>query len=157
MNLNKAMVVGRLTQDLELKTTPTGQQVLSFSLASNRSWKDQSGAKQEKTEFHNIVAWGKPAEIIAQYAVKGQELYADGRLETRNWEDKETGKKMYRTEIVLENFQFGSKPGGAGGGSYDGGMSQSAPAATATAAPAAKPEPTIDYPDNEIDPDDIPF
>ena len=153
MNLNKAMVVGRLTQDLELKTTPTGQQVLSFSLASNRSWKDQSGAKQEKTEFHNIVAWGKPAEILAQYGVKGQEFYVDGRLETRNWEDKETGKKMYRTEIVLENFQFGSKPGAAGGGSY--GNDMSAPAAPQQA--ASKPEPTIDYPDNEIDPDDIPF
>ena len=151
MNLNKAMVIGRITQDLELKTTNTGREVVSFSVASNRTWKDQSGQKQEKTEFHNIVSWGSQAKTIAQYFVKGQEIYAEGRLETRNWEDEGSGKKMYRTEIVLEKFEFGSKPGGAGGGGYSGGGS----AAPAAKAPAGVPE--IQYPTEEINPDDIPF
>ena len=152
MNLNKAMVIGRVTQDLELKTTPNGNQVLSFSIASNKSWKDQSGQKQEKAEFHNIVAWGKPAELIAQYVTKGQELYVDGRLETRNWEEKESGKKMYRTEIVLENFQFGAKPGGASYNNNDSPMPEED-----SSSPVKKAAPTIDYPNEEIDPDDIPF
>ena len=153
MNLNKAMIVGRITQDLELKTTNTGREVLNFSVATNFGWKDQSGQRQERTEFHNIVSWGPQAKTIAQYFVKGQEIYLEGRLETRSWEDEGSGKKMYRTEIIAEKFEFGAKPGQggqSGGGNYQGG---SAPAA----APAANKVPEIQYPTEEINPDDIPF
>jgi len=113
MNLNKATLIGRLTRDPELKTTPSGKQVTTFSVATSLKYKDQSGQRQEKTEFHNIVSWGKQAEVIAQYFTKGQEIYLEGRMETRSWDDKETGKKMYRTEIVLDKFEFGAKPQGA--------------------------------------------
>jgi len=150
MNLNKAMIVGRITQDLELKTTNTGREVLNFSVATNFGWKDQSGQRQERTEFHNVVSWGPQAKTIAQYFVKGQEIYLEGRLETRSWDDEASGKKMYRTEIIAEKFEFGAKPGGAGGGNYNGG---SAPAV----APAANKVPEIQYPTEEINPDDIPF
>jgi len=150
MNINKVMIVGRITQDLELKTTTTGREVVNFSVATNRTWKNQAGEKQEKTEFHNVVVWGPQAKTVAQYFVKGQEIYVEGHLETRNWDDEGSGKKMYRTEIIMDRFEFGAKPGGAGGGNYQGG---SAP----TAAPAANKVPEIQYPTEEINPDDIPF
>ncbi len=110
MNVNKVMIVGRLTRDPEVRTTPNGQTVTNFSVATSTTWKDQNGQPQEKTEFHNVVAWGRRGEVIGQYVIKGQELYVEGRLETRSWDDQETGKKMYRTEIILENFEFGAKP-----------------------------------------------
>ncbi len=115
MNVNKAIIIGRLTRDPELRSTPNGRQVASLSVATSFRYKDQSGQQQERTEFHNVVAWGRQAEVIAQYFTKGQEIYVEGRLETRNWDDKESGKKMYRTEIVLEKFEFGAKPQGASG------------------------------------------
>ena len=158
MNVNKAILIGRITSDLQLKTTPTGRTVLSFGIATNRNWKDQSGVKQEKTDFHNVVVWGKQAEVIAQYCMKGQELYVEGRMETRNWDDEQSGKKMYRTEVVLERFEFGQRPGGAPAPS-GAAPAAAAPAAASAAAPAAAaaPEPEIRYPDEEIDPEDIPF
>ena len=110
MNVNKAIIVGRLTANPELRATPSGQSVTSFSVATSTTWKDQNGMQQQKTEFHNVVVWGRRAEVIAQYFVKGQEIFLEGRLETRSWDDRDTGKKMYRTEIILENFDFGSKP-----------------------------------------------
>jgi len=113
MNVNKVIVIGRLTRDPELRTTPTGRQVASVSVATSFKYKDQSRQQQEKTEFHNIVSWGRQAEVIGQYFTKGQEIYVEGRLETRSWEDKETGKKMYRTEIVMDKFEFGAKPQGS--------------------------------------------
>ena len=116
MNVNKVIIIGRLTRDPELRSTPSGRQVASLSVATSFRYKDQSGQQQERTEFHNVVAWGKQAEVIAQYFVKGQEIYVEGRLETRNWDDKDSGKKMYRTEIILEKFEFGAKPQGANSG-----------------------------------------
>lgn len=110
MNCNKSIIIGRLTRDPELKTTPNGTSIATFGVATSQKWKDKSGQKQEKTEFHNVVAWGKQGEVIGQYFVKGQEIYVEGRLETRSWDDKDSGKKMYRTEIVLERFDFGAKP-----------------------------------------------
>lgn len=110
MNVNKSIVIGRLTRDPEVKTTPNGTTLCTLSVATSTQWKDNNGQKQSKTEFHNVIAWGKQAEVIGQYFVKGQEIYVEGRLETRSWEDKDTGKKMYRTEIVLERFDFGSRP-----------------------------------------------
>ncbi len=111
MNLNKAMIIGRLTKDPDGRTTPSGRPVTSFSVATNRVWSDASGAKQEATEYHNVVLWGKLAEIAAQYLVKGQEVYLEGRLQTRSWEGQD-GVKRYSTEIVGETMQMGSKARG---------------------------------------------
>ena len=154
MYLNKVQIIGNLTRDPEMKSLPSGIKVVSASIATNRVWKDQNGAKKEATEYHNIVAFGRPAEVIAQYMKKGGSLYVEGRLQTRSWDDKE-GKKNYRTEIVVENFQFG---GSSGGGSGAGG------AKTGGAAPVAKPEAkadegidTIEYPSDDNNLEDIPF
>jgi len=111
MNLNKVYLIGRLTQDPEVKSIPSGQNVASFSLATNRVWNDQSGQKQEQVEFHNIVVWRKLADIAGQYLKKGQLLMVEGRLQTRNWVGQD-GVKRYRTEIVAENFQMGPKASG---------------------------------------------
>lgn len=103
MDLNKVQLIGNITQDIELKQTPNGQNVCSFSLATNRSWTDGSGVKQEVAEFHSIVLWGKLAEIAGQYLHKGKKVYIEGRLQTRNWEAQD-GSKRYKTEIVGENM-----------------------------------------------------
>ncbi|PIV52166.1 single-stranded DNA-binding protein [Candidatus Falkowbacteria bacterium CG_4_9_14_3_um_filter_36_9] len=103
MNLNKAMLIGNLTRDPEIKNTPSGQTVATFAVATNLIWKDQSGQKQEKVEFHNIVAWRRLAEICGQYLHKGSKIYIEGRLQTRNWTGQD-GIKRYRTEIVAENM-----------------------------------------------------
>ncbi len=149
MYLNKVFLYGNLTRDPEVRALPSGGQVATFGLATNRSYKDKNGQKQEATEFHNIVAFGKPAELIAQYMKKGRPLFVEGRLQTRSWDDKETGKKNYRTEIVVDNFQFGD------GGRSSGGEYGSAPASQG--APAAANGEEIQYPDEEINPEDIPF
>jgi single-strand DNA-binding protein len=103
MDLNKAQVIGRITQEVELKQTPNGQNVTSFSVATNRNWTDSSGMKQEQVEFHNIVLWGKLAEIAGQYVKKWSKLFIEWRLQTRSWEAQD-GTKRYRTEIVGENL-----------------------------------------------------
>ena len=105
MNLNKVILVGRLTQDPNLKTTPSGQSVCSFGLATNRVWTDKSNQKQEKAEFHNIVLWQKLAEVASQYLKKGNLVLIEGRIQTRSWQDQE-GNKRYKTEIVAENMQL---------------------------------------------------
>ncbi|MCD4704664.1 single-stranded DNA-binding protein [bacterium] len=111
MDLNRATILGRLTADPESRTTPSGQTVVSFSIATNLTWTDSaSGEKKEKTEFHNIVAWRKLAEIITQYLKKGSRIYLEGRLQTRSWEDQ-NGVKKYRTEIITDNMiMLDSKP-----------------------------------------------
>ncbi len=114
MNINKATIVGRVCHTPELKKTKTDKAVLQTSIATNYSWKDLNGVKQEKAQFHNVVMWGKLAEIFAQYVVKGQEVYIDGRIETRQYEAKD-GSKRYATEIIAENMQMGAKPGEGGG------------------------------------------
>ena len=103
MNLNKAMIIGNVTRDRELKSTPSGQSVVSFSVATNLVWNDQSGNQQKKTEFHNIIAWRKLAEICAKYLRKGSKVYIEGRLQTSDWTGND-GVKRYRTEIVAENM-----------------------------------------------------
>lgn len=103
MNLNKAMIIGNVTRDPELRNTTSGQAVASFSVATNMSWTDQSGQKQEKVEFHNIVAWRKLAEICSQYLKKGSKVYVEGRLQTSEWSGQD-GNKRYKTEIVMENM-----------------------------------------------------
>ena len=147
MYINKAFIYGNLTRDPELKALPSGQQLASFGIATNRTYKDKDGKKQEATEFHNVVAFGRPAELISQYMKKGRPLFIEGRIQTRSWDDKESGKKNYRTEIVVENFQFGD---GGKGGSGAGGVSHDEQ-------PAPKGSEEIKYPDEEINPEDIPF
>ncbi len=126
--VNKVILVGNLGRDPEVRSTPSGQQVASFSLATNRKWRDREGNRQEQTEWHNIVCWARLAEIAGQYLTKGKQIYVEGRLQTRSWEDRQSGEKKYRTEIVCENFQmlgsrgdFESGPAGGGFGGSGGG------------------------------------
>src|SRR3989338_5454724 len=111
MYLNKVFLYGNLTRDPELKALPSGSQVANFGMATNRTYKDKNGQKQETTEFHNVVVFGRTAEVIAQYVKKGRPIFVEGRLQTRSWEGKEDGKKQYRTEIIVDNFQFGADGG----------------------------------------------
>ncbi len=104
-SLNRAEIIGNVTRDIESRVTPNGQAVASFSVATNRRWKDKEGNSQEATEFHNVVAWGKLAELMAQYVHKGAKIYIQGRLQTRQWEGQDGGKRN-RTEIVMEDFVF---------------------------------------------------
>ena len=108
MNLNKAFILGNLTRDPELRQTPTGQNVASFGVATNRMWTDPTGNKQTQTEFHNVVVWGRLAEIASQYLAKGRLVFIEGRISTRSWQDQQ-GQKKYRTEIVAENMQLGPR------------------------------------------------
>lgn len=109
MNLNKVILVGNLTTDPELRTTPSGQSVCSFRMATNRIWVDKAtGQQQKKTEYHNVILWRRLAEIASQYLTKGSLVLIEGRLETRSWQDP-TGKKLFRTEIIAERMQLGPK------------------------------------------------
>ncbi len=114
MNLNKAMIIGNVTRDPELKSTPSGQNVVSFGVATNLVWTDQSGQQQKKTEFHNIIAWRKLAEICAKYLHRGSKVYLEGRLQTTDWTGND-GVKRYRTEIVAENMIMLDSKGGMSG------------------------------------------
>jgi single-strand DNA-binding protein len=123
MNLNKVFLIGRLTQDPEVRTTPSGQQVATVRMATSRVWNDQATKqKREATEFHTVVAWGRLAEICGQYLKKGGLAMFEGRLQTRSWDDKQTGQKRYMTEIVAESMQLGPRSAnpGYGGGSNNG-------------------------------------
>lgn len=117
MNLNKVFLVGRVTRAPEQRSMPSGSSVTSFSIATNRVWKNKDGQKQEETDFHNCTAFGKTAETIATYIVKGQEILIEGRIKTDTWE--KDGVKKYSTKIIVESFQFGQKPAGAGQGPVD--------------------------------------
>ena len=158
MYLNKAIVYGNLTRDPELKALPSGMQVTSFSLATNRVYKDKEGNKKEQSDFHNIVVFGRQAETAAQYLRKGATAMVEGRMQTRSWEAD--GVKKYRTEIVADRVQFGPRTGGGGAGA-SAGASDGAKAAKgksdAGAGAAGGSVDTIDYPEEEINPEDIPF
>lgn len=149
MYLNKVYLYGNLTRDPELRSLPTGNKVTQFSLATNRVYKDQQGNKKEQTEFHNIVVFGRQAETSAQYLKKGQGVMIEGRIQTRSWDDKTTGEKKYRTEIVADAVQFGPKSGGQpmGAQSQESSPKEESPTALDT----------IDYGDSDINVDDIPF
>lgn len=148
MDLNKVMLIGRLTRDPESRTTANGTIVCTFSVATGFSWKDQSGTRQEKTEFHNVVAWRRLAEICGTYLKKGKQLYVEGRLQTRSWDDP-NGVKKYKTEVVADNIiMLGPAGGGKGGDTQP------------FQRPAAEPEsiPTIDVSnEDEIKVENIPF
>jgi len=132
MSVNKVILLGRLGQDPELKYTPGGSPVCNFSLATTESWTDKSGQKQEKTEWHRVVVWGKLAELCNQYLSKGRQAFLEGRLQTRAWDDKD-GNKRYTTEILASTVQFiGGATAGAGaaasqGQGYDSSFAQAAP------------------------------
>ncbi len=163
MNLNKVFIIGRVTSDVSLKATATNQPVSNFSVATNRVWKDKSGAKQESTEFHNIVVWGRQAEIASQFLTKGAMVMIEGRLQTRSWKD--TNDQNHKiTEIVCENIQLGprSAGGNAGGGSYT--PRAASPKAKGTAMDALdtmgdleETIPEISLDEAEIKPEDLPF
>lgn len=155
MDLNKAMIIGRLTRDPEIRTTPSGQSVTSFSVATGYAWKDkQTGEKKEQTEFHNVVAWGRLGEVIAQYMRKGRQIYIEGRLQTRSW-DGQDGVKRYRTEIIADNIIMLGDKGGAGGATGAPSSSDySAPSESRGPSPARTAGPTDT---EEISVEDIPF
>lgn len=142
MDLNRATLIGRVTRDPEMRTTPSGQSVTTLSVATNRAWTDNAGVKQERSEFHNCVLWGKLAEIASQYVTKGRRVYIEGRIETRDWTGQD-GVKRYRTEIVAENMIMldGAKGTGSAG-----------PAPTGSG-PSQPPEVV----EEEIKVEDIPF
>ena len=149
MYLNKALLYGNLTRDPEVKALPSGAQVASFGLATNRTFRNKEGQQQEQTEFHNIVAFGRTAEVMGQYLKKGRPVFIEGRIQTRSWESD--GRKNYRTEIVVDNFQFGAQAAGSAGGS---GRSDTDSPSQEQQVPAGE---DIQYPDEEINPEDIPF
>jgi single-strand DNA-binding protein len=160
MYLNKAILIGNLTRDPELKAIPSGNKVCTFSMATNRTYKDASGVRQEKTDYHNIVVWGKTAENVAQYMKKGSQILIEGRMETRSWDDAATGTKKYRTEIIADTVQFGSKGSDAPRASSTSSASSSTNQASSKKAETAPQEDELDsieYPDEQINAEDIPF
>jgi len=156
MYLNKVFLIGNLTRDPELKALPSGSKVASLSIATNRVWKDQAGARQEATEYHNLVSFGRQAENLAQYAKKGSSLFVEGRIQTRSW-DGQDGKKNYRTEIVIDTFQFGPKTGGFSNDSASRPSTSGVSDGEAPQKSAPADLDTIEYPDEEINHEDIPI
>jgi single-strand DNA-binding protein len=150
--MNKVILYGNLTRDPELKALPSGAQVASFGVATNRVWRDKDGNKQEQVEFHNVVVFGRQAETTAQYLKKGSSALIEGRIQTRSWDSPEKGKQ-YRTEIIADRVEFGSRSSGAAGAGSPAPSRQS----DAEAPQAAPKDESIDYPQEDINPDDIPF
>ncbi len=150
MYLNKAMVYGNLTRDPELKSLPNGMNVCSMSVATNRVFNDRDGKRQEVADYHNVVVFGKTAENCAKFLTKGNGVYVEGRMQTRSW-DKD-GVKMYRTEVIADRVQFGPKNGSAGGGGGASSGSNNTAPSESSKAPAIP-----DYPEEDINPEDIPF
>jgi single-strand DNA-binding protein len=143
--VNKVILVGNLGRDPEVRSLPSGQPVANFTLATNRRWRDKNGNRQEETEWHNIEVFGKQAEVAGQYLRKGKQIYLEGRIRTRSWEDRQTGEKKYRTEIVCETFQMLGQRGDMemGGGAASSGSSYE--------------EPSYGGGGGEAEEDDIPF
>jgi single-strand DNA-binding protein len=150
MYVNKALIVGNLTRDPEQKALPSGIAVTTFSVATNRVYKDKDGNRQENTDYHNVVVFGRQAETAGQYLKKGQSVFVEGRMQTRSWE--QDGVKKYRTEIVADGVQFGPKSGSMSGTPNSAGQNY-APAQSAPNDDGNQ----IEYPEDEINPEDIPF
>ena len=148
---SKAIIAGNLTRDPELRTTPSGASVCSFSVAVNRVYRDTSGEQKEDVSFIDCSAWGKLGEMISQYAKRGTGVLVSGRLDQRSWEDKNTGQKRSRVEIVVEDFNFTGNANRDGGSSYQGGSSS---AASSTSSADDMPD---DIPEGEIDLSEVPF
>jgi single-strand DNA-binding protein len=155
MNLNKVFIMGRVTADPEVRTTPMGDHVTAFSIASNRVWNDKSGAKKESAEFHNVVLWGRQADVAGQFLVKGSVVFVEGRLQTRSWQGKD-GVTRRVTEIIGERMQLGPRPGGAqrSEASFSGGENDSHNNEDIQSSEV----PVIEVEDDgEIKPEDLPF
>ncbi len=156
MDLNKVMLIGRVTRDPDIRTTSGGQNVANFSLATGRRWKDAKGELQEQTEFHNVVAWRGLADIIGKYAPKGKQLYVEGRLQTRSWEGKD-GVKRYSTEVVASNVILL----GGGGSAPQKVAAEAAPVKEKEPSPSPSSKQANSSPGNsteeEINIEDIPF
>jgi single-strand DNA-binding protein len=118
---NKVFLLGNLGRDPEVRSLPSGQPVANFTMATSRKWRDRDGNQQEQTEWHQIVCFGRLAEIAGQYLTKGKQVFVEGRIQTRSWDDRNSGEKRYRTEVVADNFQMLGGPGGGGGGGGRGG------------------------------------
>lgn len=161
MDLNKVMLIGNITNDIQTRTTQNGQMVATFSVATNRRWKDQSsGELKEDAQFHNIVAWGRLGEICNQYMSKGKKIFIEGRIQTRTWDDPKSGQKKYFTEVVAENIIMLDKKGG--GGATENNMNNPQGPAGNTQENNSGPSeeiPTIDIDEDkdEIQVKDIPF
>ncbi len=167
-SVNKVILIGRLGQNPEVRYTPSGAAVANFSIATNESWSDKNGQKQERTEWHRVVVWGKLAELCAQYLAKGRQAYIEGRLQTRQWQDKD-GQTKYTTEVQAQTVQFLGV--GAEGGRRDqvgqdmapgygyGAQAGAPPAAPAFGASRAggSPMPMGEMPEPSFTEDDIPF
>ena len=147
MYLNKVFILGNLTRDPELKALPSGIQVATFGMATNRVYRDRDGNKQESAEFHNIVVFSRQAELCAQYLHRGSQALVEGRLQTRSWEAE--GQKRYRTEIVADRVQFGER--------RQGDISANPGARPAESTKQVPKNDTIEYPEEDINPADIPF
>ncbi len=157
MYINKAFIYGNLTRDPEMRALPNGTPVTSFSVATNRVYKDKNGVRQESVDYHNVVVFGRQAETVNQYLRKGSPAFVEGRIQTRSWDDKD-GTKKYRTEIVADTIQFGPK-GGASAGGVSGGEHSAGMASKSSKSAPKQDEAldTIEYPDEDINPEDIPF
>ncbi len=154
MNLNKVFILGNLTRDPELRQTATGQSVCSFGVATNSFFKDKSGQNQKRAEFHNVVVWGRQAEVASQFLKKGSSVLVEGRLQTRTWQDKQ-GQNHRTTEIISDRIQLGPRSGGSRGGAQFG----EAPVQKSEKSDEAKEEllPEINIDEGEIKPEEIPF
>src|SRR5215510_8823792 len=153
-SVNKVILIGNLGKDPEVKFTPNGVPVAKFSLATNERYKDKAGEWQDRTEWHNIVAWQRLAEIVGEYVKKGSKIYIEGRLQTSSWEDKQSGEKKYRTEIVASDLVLLSGRGEGGGGDSEGRSSRGASASSSfdqRTSHSEEPHPA------EITDEDIPF
>ncbi|NDD91535.1 single-stranded DNA-binding protein [bacterium] len=148
MSVNKVILIGRLGQNPEVRHTPSGSSVANFSLATNESWTDKQGQKQERTEWHRVVVWGKLADLCGQYLVKGRQIFVEGKLQTRQWQDKD-GQTKYTTEVLAQTVQFlgGNAQQGAGAGNAANNFGGNAPTTMDTSGMA---EPSFTE-------DDIPF
>lgn len=144
MNLNRVFIAGNLTRDVELRATPSGTQVAQIGLAINRVWKDQAGEKKEEVTFVDCEAWGKTAEVMAQYLGKGKPVFIEGRMKLEQWEDKESGQKRSKMKVVVESFQFVESKGKTDGGGEP-------------VAAGVKSKPAFKQPGTELDPSEIPF
>lgn len=156
MDLNKVMLIGRLTRDPESTTTPQGITLAKFGLATGRVWKDQQGQQKEATEFHNVIAWRRLGEICTQYLKKGRQIYVEGHLQTTSWDDKNSGQKRYRTEVVMDNMiMLGGKGDAPVGSSQMSSNQNDAQPATPELSPAMVASGPVA--DEEIRIEDIPF
>ncbi|HKO54296.1 MAG TPA: single-stranded DNA-binding protein [Thermoanaerobaculia bacterium] len=152
-SVNRVILIGRLGKDPEVRSTPSGSNVAKFTIATDERYTDRNGERQERTEWHNIVAWGKLAEICGQYLKKGKLVYIDGSIRTDSWDDKESGQKKYRTEIIANNMQMLDRRGDDEGGSYGGGGGSYASSSRGSGGGSNKSAPAPQMDDDE----EVPF